>query len=270
MNAQGGDEDVTENPQTMARVIDLVADSCRFELPLLERRRGLMTGISGLLDADYWVWSQMSVDPETGEHTPIDLVHNFPEAILGLLMAGINDPVNPCPAASKLFTMLDVDAHQTRGRWDLVTDRRWYGSEHYERYRKPCGIDDCVYSFYTHKTLIDGVDRALISGVVLHRKTGRQFFSEQQVLLLHTVLSRLHWLHQPASMERDQAVASGLTTRQREVVGYMAEGKTVQQIAVVMGVSVNTVNTHLKAVYRAFGVNNRSMMMARLLSGNKG
>lgn len=264
----------------MAGVIDLVADSCRSELPLLERRRGLMTGLSDLLDADYWVWSQMSVDPETGEHTPVDMVHNFPERTLRLLMSGINDPENPCPAASKLFTMLAANPHQTRRRCDLVTDRRWYGSTHYKAYRKTCGIDDCIYSFYVGPmpTQSDppgagapvghgGHPRRLISGVVLHRKTERQAFDESRARLLHVVLNRVVWLHEPAAAVDAQQVVGELTTRQREVVGYLSEGKTVSQIAGVMGVSVNTVNSHLKAVHKAYGVTNRSQLLSRLFGG---
>ncbi|MDU8913110.1 LuxR family transcriptional regulator [Aestuariicoccus sp. MJ-SS9] len=47
-----------------------------------------------------------------------------------------------------------------------------------------------------------------------------------------------------------------LTTRQREVLEWMAEGKTTQDIAVIMGLSAPTIEKHLKGARQALQVTN--------------
>lgn len=49
-----------------------------------------------------------------------------------------------------------------------------------------------------------------------------------------------------------------LTTRERDVLTRIATGMTVIEVAEALGVSENTVKTHLKAVYRKLGVRTRA------------
>jgi DNA-binding NarL/FixJ family response regulator len=48
-----------------------------------------------------------------------------------------------------------------------------------------------------------------------------------------------------------------ITPRQREVAEFAAVGATVGEIAAQLGISLNTVRTHLKGVYRTLGVASR-------------
>ena len=49
-----------------------------------------------------------------------------------------------------------------------------------------------------------------------------------------------------------------LTPRQTDVLRQLARGGTVRQIGSKLGLSEGTVKTHLSAIYRAFGVTNRT------------
>lgn len=60
-------------------------------------------------------------------------------------------------------------------------------------------------------------------------------------------------------------VTCSLTDRQREVGDYAAGGATVNEIAQHLEISLHTVRSHLKAVYRQLGVCNR-VELARALS----
>lgn len=55
-----------------------------------------------------------------------------------------------------------------------------------------------------------------------------------------------------------------LTPRQREVAELASYGATTDEIASHLGISPNTVRTHLKAVYRDLGVANRVELAATL------
>jgi DNA-binding NarL/FixJ family response regulator len=52
-------------------------------------------------------------------------------------------------------------------------------------------------------------------------------------------------------------VLVGLTVRERQVLGLLAEGRTNQQIATALGISDRTVGSHVGSVYRKLRVNNR-------------
>lgn len=63
----------------------------------------------------------------------------------------------------------------------------------------------------------------------------------------------------------DASIGSQMTPRQAEVSEYAASGATVHEIATHLGISIETVRSHLKAVYRNFGIANR-VELARALS----
>jgi len=48
-----------------------------------------------------------------------------------------------------------------------------------------------------------------------------------------------------------------LTPRERDVMGYIANGQRVRQIADAMGVSVNTVKFHISNIYVKLGAASR-------------
>lgn len=61
-----------------------------------------------------------------------------------------------------------------------------------------------------------------------------------------------------------------LSPRQRDVLAALAEGCTRPQIAARLGLSVETVRTHLKAAYRKLGARNAASAAARFVAGGPG
>ena len=49
-----------------------------------------------------------------------------------------------------------------------------------------------------------------------------------------------------------------LTLREREVLHWLARGKTNSQIGVILGISAATVGKHLEHIYPKLGVENRT------------
>ncbi|MGE5117441.1 MAG: helix-turn-helix domain-containing protein, partial [Betaproteobacteria bacterium] len=58
-----------------------------------------------------------------------------------------------------------------------------------------------------------------------------------------------------------------LTAREREVLRWVAAGKTDRDIAVLLGISVRTVQKHLERCYAALGVETRTAAVMRALGG---
>lgn len=56
----------------------------------------------------------------------------------------------------------------------------------------------------------------------------------------------------------DQNYVESLTRRESEVMEQLRTGITVREIAVVMGVSINTTKHHMRNIYAKLGVSTRS------------
>lgn len=58
-----------------------------------------------------------------------------------------------------------------------------------------------------------------------------------------------------------------LTSREEELLGLIARGDAIKQVADHLGISVRTVGTHLRRIYQKLQVQSRSAAVARFLSG---
>jgi DNA-binding NarL/FixJ family response regulator len=56
-----------------------------------------------------------------------------------------------------------------------------------------------------------------------------------------------------------------LSSRQLEILRLIAEGRTTKQVADQLGIASTTVKTHLRAIYRALGVRNRTQAVLEAL-----
>ena len=63
----------------------------------------------------------------------------------------------------------------------------------------------------------------------------------------------------------DDAVNAVLTKRQKEIMDWIAEGKTSAEAAIILDISPRTVEKHLEAVFQRLGVENRIAAVRRFL-----
>ena len=59
---------------------------------------------------------------------------------------------------------------------------------------------------------------------------------------------------------------AGLTSREREILRLLARGTSRTEIAEELFISINTLKTHLKAIYKKMGVSNRDAALLRAKS----
>lgn len=62
-----------------------------------------------------------------------------------------------------------------------------------------------------------------------------------------------------------ERLAAILTRRQREIMEWIAEGKTSAEVAIILDISPRTVEKHLEAVFQRLGVENRIAAVRRYL-----
>lgn len=68
------------------------------------------------------------------------------------------------------------------------------------------------------------------------------------------------------AVSESEAAAVRLTTTEARVISLLAEGKTNRDIARDMFISINTVKTHVRAIFQKLGVNTRSCAVTRAIA----
>ena len=69
-------------------------------------------------------------------------------------------------------------------------------------------------------------------------------------------------LSQVPEMLEAAAMQDPLSDRERECLYWVSAGKTTDEVAVILGVSSNTVNSYVAHAIQKFGASNRAMAMA--------
>jgi DNA-binding CsgD family transcriptional regulator len=142
-------------------------------------------------------------------------------------------------------------------REQLVDDRGWYRSEHVQRFRREARVDSFLYGVYAPT-------RDIAIGFSLHRDWGDRAFSERERRLADAIHRACAFIHQVPA-ELPPAVMRGLSPRLRTTLGHLARGLSEKQVAAELELSPHTVHDYVKALYRHFGVQSRSELLARCL-----
>jgi DNA-binding CsgD family transcriptional regulator len=58
------------------------------------------------------------------------------------------------------------------------------------------------------------------------------------------------------------AAKDPLSERERECLAWVAEGKTTDEVALILGVSANTINSYVTHAIQKLGADNRAMAVA--------
>jgi DNA-binding CsgD family transcriptional regulator len=96
--------------------------------------------------------------------------------------------------------------------------------------------------------------------VIMFRDTGHNF-SDREQFLLELVRPHIAEMHLE---QRRRRRAEGLTPRQVQLMGLVAQGLTNRQIASRLGLSEGTIRTHMEHVFERLAVTSRTAAVARL------
>jgi len=136
---------------------------------------------------------------------------------------------------------------------DLVPREAFLETPLYNDYYRPIGIRHTM-------ALPIHVDRRLLVSFVFNRASSA--FGERELQLAETLRPHLANLYRLAG---DVTPVSGaaLTAREREVLEWVAAGKTNRDIAAILGARPRTIEKHLERIYEKLGVETRTAAAAR-------
>lgn len=151
---------------------------------------------------------------------------------------------------------------------DIHSDGDFQSTPLFNEYYRPIGL----YHVMAVPLHVD--DRFLVSIVVNRRRRG---FSDRDRAVLELIRPHLANLYRlglaidrakqaPAHADKaTQIAAANLTARERDVLGWLAAGKTNRDIAAILGASPRTVEKHLEHIYEKLGVETRTAAVMRVL-----
>ncbi|WP_228565035.1 helix-turn-helix transcriptional regulator [Myxococcus sp. AB036A] len=167
------------------------------------------------------------------------------------------------PAIRSLMERPPTPGHVvTARREELVEDRDWYGAPYVEHYLRPMGLDVAVYScLWSHSP-------GVVQGIGIHRGLSGRVFDDADRELMHVFHVECRGMLSPQTPMEDAALDPRLAPRERQTLDLLLWGLGDKQIAAQLGISRFTVNQYTKAIYRRFGVQSRTALIARLLGGD--
>jgi DNA-binding CsgD family transcriptional regulator len=147
----------------------------------------------------------------------------------------------------------------TRRIGELLPESRFRSTPLYNDYYRVIGIDH-VMAVPIH------VDRRLLVSFVLNR-IGRGFSDRDcaRLEVMRPHLGNLYRLSVAASALPDTSedTAASLTPRERDVLRWVAAGKTDRDIGEILEISPRTVQKHLQNIYEKLGVETRTAAVMR-------
>ena len=147
----------------------------------------------------------------------------------------------------------------TRARSDVVSDADWYGSEEFNRYLKPAGVDHCLVS------VCQVSEHCAIAGICMCRGLGERDFSSGEIRLLEFFHAELGRLVGRQLVSATEPSVDTLSPRLRQTLACLMEGDSEKQVAARLGLSPTTVHQYVTALYRRYGVQSRGQLLAHML-----
>jgi DNA-binding CsgD family transcriptional regulator len=98
-----------------------------------------------------------------------------------------------------------------------------------------------------------------------HRKIGERDFSPREVRLLEFLHIELRPLIGRQLVSATEPSPGTLSRRLRQTLACLVEGDSEKQVAVRLGISATTVHQYVTDLYRRFGVQSRSQLLAHVL-----
>jgi len=141
---------------------------------------------------------------------------------------------------------------------DSLSQAEFRASALYNEYYRRIGIDHAI-------AVPLFVDRGLLVSFVLNRK--QRDFSERECALLDLVREPLAALYRNLLIRTKDSgfTALPITRRERDVLSWLAAGKTDKDIGEILGMSPRTVQKHLQHIYEKLGVETRTAAVVRAM-----
>jgi DNA-binding CsgD family transcriptional regulator len=159
---------------------------------------------------------------------------------------------------------LSMERHHAASRAlrisDIASSRQLHRLDYYDQALQPLGIEHEVRLWLSAPS---GIARYYF----ISRRKEDGDFSDSNREMLDLLRPFLVAVHEQFDVQAPTSEnADGLTSRETEILGWVARGKTNKEIAGLLIVSPHTVRKHLEHVYEKLRVNSRTAAVARVFA----
>lgn len=136
-------------------------------------------------------------------------------------------------------------------------------TEHYKSCFVPFGIKDRMWCVFP-------VNEDCEVAYILDRCGDRPHFTERDRQVVAAALRALKWFHRQTMLAHGVMLGDQrLTPRERSLCARLLGKQTEKEIAESLGLSFATTRTYIRSLYRKFGVQGRTGLMALWLGGGR-
>jgi len=140
-------------------------------------------------------------------------------------------------------------------RRGVLGDRDWYDSEFFNSHLRTFRLDDQLYS-------LRPLGAGRVEAIGITRELGDRPFADEDQNLLELFHEQLA-LRDRAT--RQAAEGPRLTRRESDVLRCLLAGAAEKEVAAELGISAQTVHSHVKSIYAAYRVSSRAELLVRCL-----
>ena len=249
------------------QLVALMARVAAVEGTHLDKKRFLLKELCELVQAERWNWALNTVSPE-GIPRHAGLLHGgFTMEQAEKLSAGTHHPESMQAFAPSYRSIRALGEAVEAGQALQPFTVRLEDHPHLENWTKTEAAqilaDSGVGTFIAS---VCPVSAAQSSSVTLFRSPGAEPFTERQRDLVHILMRGVIWLHTtgwPDSLEVERIAE--LPPSQAVILTLLIKGYSRKEIAEARGLSVHSVNTYVRQVFRHFGVQSQTELMRRFL-----
>ncbi len=247
--------------QDVERMIAILAAASNphLNLTIPERKIRLIYSIKELIQADIFIWCHSAFNPERlGDTTAAQIIDGGwlddaekNRCFTLLLDAKFNSRVHEV-----MHRITKSQKHETLLTEELIDDPE-IKVEFMSLWNK-AGFGSGMISTYP-------LDTDFASGIGLHRRIDKPPFTERERAIVHVIFQQVDWLHRDGlNLDLGKTVIT-LTPRERQVLISLMGSHSLKEIAKLLGIKRNTVDTYVKRIYRQLNVNSRPELMAQFM-----
>jgi DNA-binding CsgD family transcriptional regulator len=245
------------------QVVNLVARAGDpgLEMSLPERKRMLLEEVAEMVDADTWMWSNVTLSETAhGDAMTTSLIDGGyrNEKERANFYEFLSDPGASEAVHSKIIGAALRGRFMTMVRKEMISDREWLRVKK----RRPTHLEHFIVASYP-------LGERVVSGIGYHRRAGRPDFTGRDRTIVHVVFQQVDWLHRHGSNAPAGDTALRLSPRERQVLVYLLGGDSLKEVARKLTISENTVANYVRGIYKSFSVNSRPQLLAHFLSGGQ-
>ncbi|APR84672.1 Transcriptional regulator, LuxR family protein [Minicystis rosea] len=245
----------------LQRVLRLAMELRELPRGSMQQRRHALEGLRALVGAQVALWAHVDgmLSGQVMIRNALDLGF-CGDGERRMFLAYIEDAqwTSLDPSMPRLARAVSSPV-STFTREQLLDGRDWYGSTHVQEFRRAARVDSFIYATYA-----PGGDES--SSISLHRAWGERPFCERERRIIDIFSRECTFLHEPRT-DVDPTLCRGLAPRLQDTLRALARGQSEKQVAASLGLSPHTVHEYVKALYRHFGVQSRSELLAMCLAG---